>query len=69
MADLPFLKNKNKKRDGVVVAAGTSEDSSKDLLPHIADELLQAIDKKDLKAIRAAVKALVLMIRDERNGQ
>lgn len=63
MADLPFLKNKNKKRDGATII-GPQEDGS-DLLHKVTDELIEAIDKKDLKSTREALRALVLIIKEE----
>lgn len=62
MADLPFLKNKNKKKDGVPVIGASH---TTDLTEHVTDELMQALDRKDIKAIREALKALVLMTKDE----
>jgi hypothetical protein len=65
--EIPFLKNKqNKLGTGMAtVSASTSEHTSDQaLIDSVADELLEAIEKKDIKALRQALQALVLSIKD-----
>lgn len=60
--ELPFLKNKQN--------AGVSVGSAgPDLMDSVADELFQAIEKKDIKSFRQALEALVLHIQDEDAAQ
>lgn len=67
--ELPFLKNKNKQGGGsgtAIVEVRTSDSTSdQTLLEHIADELLTAIEKKDIKSLRESLQALVLSIKDK----
>lgn len=55
--ELPFLKNKQKMASGGVL---TSSDTSPSPLPMIADELMDALQKKDKKAAVDALRAFLL---------
>lgn len=68
MADLPFLKKKNKNRDATVVI-DHDPDGVTNLDHHVTDELIEAIHKKDFKSIKEALKALVLIMQDEDKDQ
>lgn len=69
--ELPFLKNKkNAGGTGMTtVSAERTSDHTSDraLLESIAEELLTAIEKKNIKGLREALQALVLSIRDQDN--
>jgi len=70
MADLPFLKNKNKKMNtggGSSPAIQRTPDQSSDeaLMAHIGSELMDSISRKDIKSLRAALEALVHMIQEQ----
>lgn len=66
--DLPFLKNKHKMAGGGPVAtihAQTSDTVADDtIIDAVASEFLEAIEKKDVRALRQALEALVLHIKD-----
>ncbi len=65
MSDLPFLKKKINQQGGggpIEVTAHTKDSNT--LLEHIADELLTAIEKKDIKSLREALQALIMNITD-----
>ena len=68
--ELPFLKSKNKQGGGgplpVVHADRTQDmDDDKDLLSQVADEFIQAIEKKDHGMMIDALKALIMHIQQE----
>jgi hypothetical protein len=67
--ELPFLKNRaNAGGGGPTEKLRASDDGStsgSDLMDQVADEFLQAIEKKDKGLLRDALKALVLHINDE----
>lgn len=65
--ELPFLKRKNQGAGGPVITKRVGNDGidHKDLMGHVAQEFLDAIEKKDLKSFHEALSALVLMIHDE----
>lgn len=69
--EIPFLKNKNKNQGGgVMQVSGPSDNSSDDaLLDSIGQEFLDAISRKDIKALRAALEALITMIQDQDKEQ
>ena len=67
--ELPYLKNKNKDGGGgptMVKHADTTGDTMSDdeLMDHVAQEMIDAIGKKDVKSFRAALHALVNHIQD-----
>lgn len=65
--ELPFLKKKNRLPGaGMIKRVG---ESGSDLMDHVADELLEAYEKKDLKAFHEALNALCLMIIDQDKQQ
>lgn len=66
---LPFLKDKQKNQGGtgVVTVNHSTEPGPNTLTDHISQELLTAIEKKDVKSLRDALQALVLMINDKDN--
>jgi len=74
--ELPFLKNK-KNQFGVSVGHAVTADSTHpdedrgmdDIMDHVADEFLQAIERKDKRLLREALSALVLHIQDEDKKQ
>ncbi len=67
MADLPFLKNKNKNQGGgsVVVAKTMDHTDDEAIIDGVAQEFLDAVHKKDIKSLRAALHALVQYIQTE----
>ena len=76
---LPFLKRRNDlggAGPGVVIHVsnnGGRMDSSKDedmeLMQHVCDEFMQAIERKDKAMLMEALRALVLYIQDEDKEQ
>jgi hypothetical protein len=67
--EIPFLKNKHKKNDGgggPIPTQHVSPDGKSDsaLMDDVAQELLSAIEKKDVRALRQSLEALVLHIQD-----
>jgi hypothetical protein len=71
MAELPFLKNAQKKNQGgggpsmSVKAAPTHENNmDNDLMDQVVDELFQAIETKNKQLLRQSLEALVLHIQD-----
>lgn len=67
--ELPFLKNKNQDGGGVMARTAPDGKSDSDLMDGVAQELLSAIEKKDIRALREALEALVLHIQDEDQEQ
>jgi hypothetical protein len=67
--ELPFLKRKQKMQGGAVVEQIGDLTNKKALMEHIADELLNALERKDIKEIRESIKALVLLIKEEDQTQ
>lgn len=68
--ELPFLKKKNKYNQGSAstpIERTPDEDSGEALTKHITDELITAIEKKDIKSLREALSALVSQIKDQDN--
>lgn len=66
MADLPYLAKKNKQAGGGgPIEVLHKSDDSNTLLEHIADELLSAIEKKDIKLLRDSLQALIMNITQE----
>jgi len=62
--ELPFLKNKDKQGAGMTQVAKTSEDSDEQaILDGVAQEFIDAVHKKDIKAMREALSALVSHIQ------
>jgi hypothetical protein len=66
MADLPFLKKKFS-RAGVgpfeVTHSQIEGSSADDLVDEVAGEFISAIERKDIKAFRQALHALILIIK------
>lgn len=66
MADLPYLAKKNKQAGGGgPIEVLHKSDDSNTLLEHIADELLSAIEKKDIKLLRDSLQALIMNITNK----
>jgi hypothetical protein len=67
--EIPFLKNKSKNMGGgsIEVQRPSDKSNTQTLLEHIADELIEAINKKDIKSFREALKALVLTITEDQD--
>lgn len=69
MSELPFLKNKNRKDGRAVGALEVDRESdsgiSQSLLHSVANELMEAAHRKDIGALREALRALVFMIKDQ----
>lgn len=69
MAELPFLKNKNKKLGGSAMAtvrAKTSDHMDEtELLNQVASELIDAIQKKDHAGVVEALRALMAGIQEQ----
>lgn len=66
MADLPFLRNKNKYAGGGgPIEMEREPDGDTDLSDHIVDEFLEAIETKNKALLKDALKALVFHIQDE----
>lgn len=70
MADLPFLKNKNKKQragggSSPTIERTPDQTSDESLKAHIGSELMDAMSRKDITALRSALEALVHMIQDQ----
>jgi hypothetical protein len=67
MADLPFLKNKFKKQGGgsVIVAKTMDKTDEESIIDGVAQEFLDAVHKKDIKSLRAALHALVQYIQTQ----
>lgn len=67
--ELPFLQSKKNQGGGdPTTKMRASSDGStldSDLMDQVADEFLQAIEKKDKALLRDALKALVLQIQDD----
>lgn len=62
--EIPFLKSKkNQQGGGIIRESDQSNDQA--ILEHIGHELMTSLHKKDIKAIRDALEALVLMIKQE----
>jgi hypothetical protein len=70
MGELPYLKKKMG-GGGPAVISRAPDDGADDesLLNSVASELLDAIEKKNIKGLRDALKALVLHIQDEDKEQ
>lgn len=67
--EIPFLKNKQNNSGGGVIEKNVGDDA---LIDSVAQELMQAIEKKDVKGFRSALEALVLHIQDmdkEQDGE
>lgn len=65
--ELPWLKNKKNQGGGtppVEMERTPDENSDKALLDGAADELLSALDRKDFKGIKQALKAILHMIKE-----
>ena len=71
MADLPFLKNKNKAGGGASGPIERESDATHPdkLIEMVADELLSAFERKNHAGFMEALRALVLMIQDEDREQ
>lgn len=71
MSMIPFLKNKDKQGGGPTIEVERSPDQTnpKHLLEGIAEELIQAITKKDFAAIRASLRAFLLMINEDQGQE
>ena len=70
MSELPFLKKKNTfNSGGGETVMRESDDGQDGLLDSVAQELFEAIEKKDIKGFRSALEALVLHINDEDKKQ
>lgn len=71
--ELPFLHNKKNQGGGgpteKMRASNDGSTSDDSLMDQVADEFLQAIEKKDKGLLRDALKALVLHIQDEDQEQ
>lgn len=70
--ELPFLKKKQKFAGGGMAMQEMREpDEASDdqMLDAVADEFLQAIERKDKRALREALEALVLHIKDQDDKQ
>lgn len=64
MAELPFLK---KKRPGAVIVneVSTMPDDSEDMLDGVCEELLMAIQKKDIGMLKEALRAFLYHIQSD----
>lgn len=63
--ELPWLKNKNKYAGGGGVERDSDESNPNKLIEAVAEELLSAWDRKDRSGFREALRAFVLMIKDQ----
>ena len=63
--ELPFLKNKKNRGGGTTVEKTRDSDGNKVLTDSVVDELMSAAERKDIKAFREALRALVLTIKGE----
>lgn len=68
---LPFLKKRSDQGGGQppIEITRPHDDGSSDLTSQVVDELIEAVDKKDIKSMRQALQALVLMIQDQDKEQ
>lgn len=66
MAELPFLKKKMKMAGGGAMETTREPDMSSDdaMLDDVAGELFEALERKDKRAFRQSLEALVLHIKD-----
>jgi hypothetical protein len=66
MSNLPFL-DKDKKSMGAGTAQVRDPDQSNDemLIEHVGSELMEAINRKDIKAMRDSIHALANMIKEQ----
>lgn len=74
--ELPWLKNKTKGMGGAmapVMAASTHPDAEgsmdDSLIDHVSGEFLEAIEKKDKRLLREALRALIQYLQDEDEKQ
>ena len=70
--EIPFLKNKrNEGGGGSTTHIKRTSDTTQPqvLLEGIADELLQAIEKKDFGGIKSALRAFISMINEQDTAQ
>ncbi len=68
---IPFLKKKNQGGGGPPIEETRESDQSSNeaLLEHIGSEILEAINSRDIKSLRAALEALCHMIREQDEEQ
>jgi hypothetical protein len=69
MSELPWLKRKNQQGGTPAIHETRTPDSgtnNKALAEGTAEELLQALSRKDFKGIRESLKALISLIKEER---
>lgn len=68
--EIPYLKKKNKQGGGGPPIERVSDSTHPDkLISMVAEEMLEAFEKKDRAGFMAALRAFVLMIQDEDEEQ